>query len=380
MIINDNVFKCINILSNSTYTVNEMINDATPEVDQLFGTISQHIISLIAKVKHFTREIFIIERYITCEKARKLYNSPEDIPEDIKTQIIQHRNEDDICLFTLEPCTCDKNPENLLKKMNSFLEDIAKRRTKSSDLGSKLSKSLNKIKGQFETFSNNISKIIQIAEKVDLIAINAYVEAARMGEKGKGFEIIAENIRKASLEIQDLGRDINLYFGELDDAFNENNELFQNYRDHEEQSRVNDEKATEIIKDEILLLVRNFVRFITYTSDFSHEIFTMVGEIQQDITTKLQYVDINNQRIQNIGKKLTIVIQMIETLVEFLNNNIEENVLLNKFLQLEDNFKKVATVYREAEITADRMDYDLSAHHEVVGEKLEDAEGDVELF
>ncbi len=380
MIVNEKVFQCVEILSSATNVVNEMINEATPEVDQLFSFISQHITSLISKVKNFTREIFIIERYITCEKAKKLYPTSDDIPEDVKSQVIKYRNEEDICLFTLEPCTCNKDPENLLKKMNSFLEDMTQRREKSSNLGVNLSNSLTKIKKQFETFSANIAKIVEIAEKVDLIAINAYVEAARMGEKGKGFEIIAENIRKAAIEIQDLGRDIGLQFGELDDSFNENNELFQNFREHEEQSKINDQKASDIIKKEILTLVNDFVRFITYTSDFSEDIFNMVQEIQQDITVKLQYVDINNQRIQNIGKKLTVVTEMIQTLVSYLSDKISEEQLIEEFLELENRFKSIATVYREAEITAEKMDYDMSQHNEIVGEKLEDAEGDVELF
>ncbi len=374
------LFECIEILSSSTNVINDMIQEATPEVDQLFGTISTYITGLIKKVKDFTREIFIIERFITCEKVKEIYKSPDEIPEEIKKQVIYHRNEEDICLFTLEPCTCNKNPETLLKKMNLFLEEISKRRKKSSTLGANLSDSLLKIKEQFENFSFNITKIIEIAEKVDLIAINAYVEAARMGAQGKGFEIIAENIRKAAIDIQNLGRNINLQFGDLEDAFNENAELFRNFREHEQQSKIDDEKATGIIKEEIMGLVNNFVKFITFTSEFSKEIFEEVQNIQHEITLKLQYVDIDNQRIQNIGKKLIVITEMIESLLNYFNNKITEDKLVDNFKELEDKFKKIATVFREVEITAEKMDYDLSTHKEVVGEKLEDVEGDVELF
>ena len=380
MIVKKEIFNCLDILSSATKVVNDMINEATPEVDNLFGEISQHITTIIRKVKDFTREIFIIERYITCEKAKELYASVEEIPEEIKHQVIQYRNEDDICLFTLDPCVCDKDPKKLLDKINIFLEEISKRRAKSSELSKNILSSLNNIQGKFANFSQNITKIIEIAEKVDLIAINAYVEAARMGQHGKGFEIIAENIRKAAIDIQNLGRDINLQFGELEDAFNENNEIFKHYQDYEEQSKKEDDKATVLIKDDIMGLVNNFVKFISFTSDFSKDIFEEIQNIQKDITVKLQYVDIDNQRIQNIGKKLTVITEMLKVLINYFSDKFSEEELMNKFNELENKFKRIATVFREVEITAESMDYDLSEHTETVGEKFEEAEGEVELF
>ena len=71
---------------------------------------------------------------------------------------------------------------------------------------------------------------------------------------------------------------------------------------------------------------------------------------------------------------------MIEHLMKFYRNEIDEELLYEKMLELEDRFKKIATVFREFEITSEKMDYDLNAHTETVGEKLDDAEGDVELF
>lgn len=71
----------------------------------------------------------------------------------------------------------------------------------SSDVITELSKSA-------EAIGDSIRIITEIADQTKLIAVNAAIEASRVGEEGKGFSIVAEEIRRLAARVTNATGDI----------------------------------------------------------------------------------------------------------------------------------------------------------------------------
>ena len=76
---------------------------------------------------------------------------------------------------------------------------------------------INKLLVQLESNNNDIAKV---ANKTNLLSLNASIEAARAGEAGKGFSVVAQEIKELSDTSKNTALDSNMNKQEIDKAIN----------------------------------------------------------------------------------------------------------------------------------------------------------------
>lgn len=183
-----------------------------------------------------------------------------------------------------------------------------------------------------------LSSITEITERSKLIAFNMSIEAARIGEKGRGFKVIITELHRLNEQTFEFSRKV----AEMLGRFREYNELLCNNMEEKAGAVISQaDKGMQATESAVESLIASANESVTLTK----QVALMSESIDRDLDTvleALQFQDITRQMIEGASDILS---RLRETIDETLSHDpalIDRSRLQNTFSRIRDDLVKNA--------------------------------------
>lgn len=192
----------------------------------------------------------------------------------------------------------------------------------------KLGETVKSIGAAVAALSNQSNRIIeaariidQIAEQTNLLALNAAIEAARAGEHGRGFAVVADEVRSLAVRTQESTKEIHIIIGEL----------AEKSKEAVSAAHAGDEEAQKGLKQ-----VENLEVSLKAISNAMHDIATMTEQMATAAEEQSHVAEDVNQQVTHIAN---LAHNCLDTGKETSNN-------LNQLVLIANDLKEVVVRFK----------------------------------
>lgn len=217
------------------------------------------------------------------------------------------------------------NAERMIQSGMELIHTLEQRAEETTDSTNLVKENIMELKKESAIIEEFVGIITDIAEQTNLLSLNASIEAARAGEAGRGFSVVAEQIRNLASSSAEAAAEIRQNVSHINAQTNTSvNSVEQAHEMVRLQSEAV-EQMTEVFRqmneamDELFLSIKD----ILSSSELADQERAGTLEAVQNISEIIERTAVATELVSNIAEGLKENVQTLNQTAESLSENMD---------------------------------------------------------